>query len=102
MDIYVDIDDTICVTDSTDYTTAVPLWKNIQRINELHGKGHRITYWTARGAKTGIDQRELTEFQLNAWGCLYHELKLNKEPFDLLVDDKCVNSTEFFKDEIDY
>jgi|AntAceMinimDraft_10_1070366.scaffolds.fasta_scaffold59942_3 hypothetical protein len=102
MDIFVDIDDTICKTKGLDYKIAVPLWANIQKINELYDKGHNITYWTARGVKTKIDHRELTEFQLEAWGCKYHKLKLTKEPFDLLIDDKCINSSEFFNEDIEY
>lgn len=97
MDIYVDIDNTICKIDGTEYVQAVPIMRNIERINDLFDKGHIITYWTARGMKTGLNHRELTEFQLEAWGCKYHHLYLNKPPFDLFIDDKCVNSFDFFK-----
>ena len=35
MKIYVDIDNTICETIDTDYSRAVPIKKNIKKINNL-------------------------------------------------------------------
>ena len=49
MIIYVDIDETICITNSDrDYTSSKPIQKNIDIINALHKKGHRIVYWTSK------------------------------------------------------
>ena len=93
--IYVDIDNTICKTQSTDYTKATPIPANIIKVNKLYDhpqKLYHITYWTARGQKTKIDWTELTKNQLQQWGARYHELKLTKPPFDLLIDDKAINS----------
>ena len=54
MIIYVDIDETICITNSDrDYTVSKPIQKNIDIVNALHEKGHRIVYWTSRGTGTG-------------------------------------------------
>ena len=40
MIIYVDIDETICITNSDrDYTASKPIQKNIDIINALHEKG---------------------------------------------------------------
>ena len=93
--IYVDIDNTICKTPSTDYTKATPIQANIDKVNKLYDHPnniYRITYWTARGQKTKIDWTELTKTQLHQWGAKYHELKLSKPAFDLLIDDKAINS----------
>jgi hypothetical protein len=89
MIIYVDIDETICVTpDDRDYTKASPIQKNINKINELYDNGDTIIYWTARGTGSGIDWREVTENQFKEWGVKYHELKLGKPVYDLFIDDK--------------
>jgi hypothetical protein len=33
MIIYVDIDNTICITNNTDYINAIPIYNKIQKIN---------------------------------------------------------------------
>ena len=98
MIIYVDIDETICNSpEDRDYSKAVPIKNNIEKINELYYNGDTIVYWTARGSGSGIDWREITEKQLDRWGAQYHELKLGKPIYDLFIDDKNVNSKDFFK-----
>ena len=98
MIIYVDIDETICKTpESRDYNLAVPIEKNINKINNLYDNGHTIIYWTARGTGSGIDWRNVTESQFKKWGVKCHELKLGKPIYDLFIDDKNVNSEAFFK-----
>ena len=85
----VDIDNTICFQDSSsNYPNSTPMKEHIQRVNELFDAGHEIIYWTARGAVSGIDWRELTEKQLTEWGCKYHELWMNKPQYDVWIDDK--------------
>ena len=42
--------------------------------------------------KTGINHIDLTINQFKRWGVKYHNLKLTKPPFDLLIDDKAINS----------
>ena len=90
MDIYVDIDNTVCQTESTDYENAKPCFENIEYINSLYEKGHIITYWTARGTKTNIDWLELTKNQLKEWGAKYHNLKMQKPAYDLFICDKAM------------
>ena len=51
-------------------------------------KGNTIIYWTARGSTTGANWVEFTNYQLNRWGCKYHELKVGKPHYDLWIDDK--------------
>jgi dTDP-glucose 4,6-dehydratase len=87
--IYVDIDETICITPSDrDYFKAKPIFENIQKINKLFDDGNVIIYWTARGSGSGIDWTEVTEDQFDQWGVKYHEIKFGKPTFDLLIDDR--------------
>jgi len=90
MTIYVDIDETICFYQGKrEYPLAEPHYKNIQKINKLYDEGHIINYWSARGSLTGIDWNELTNQQLNEWGCKYHSAVTGeKPPYDLLICDK--------------
>jgi hypothetical protein len=93
----VDIDNTICRTQGSDYQNSVPLSDRIRKINELYQAGHTITYWTARGGNSGIDWSELTKHQLKNWGCQYHELRMGKPAYDIWIDDKAINSEDFFQ-----
>lgn len=95
--IYVDIDNTIFKTESTDYTKSEPIKERINKINKLYDEGNTIIYWTARGSVTGIDHSELTTNQFKEWGVKYHDLKFGKPPYDLFIDDKNINSEVYFK-----
>ena len=90
MNIYVDIDETICFYDGErEYPNAVPNKENIAKINKLYDEGHEITYWTARGTVTGINWFDLTKEQLTKWGCKWHNLIVGIKPaYDLLICDK--------------
>jgi hypothetical protein len=98
MIIYVDIDDTICKSPentnlSDKYKLAEPLYDKINKINKLYDNGHTIIYWTARGTLSNINFFELTYDQLKSWGVKFHELRMGKPAFDLLIDDKTFNMT---------
>jgi len=84
----VDIDNTICFTEGSDYPNSEPYPIRIDKINELYDNGHEIIYWTARGGNSRIDWTELTTKQLKEWGCKYHELKMWKPSYDVWIDDK--------------
>lgn len=87
--IYVDIDETICTGGlKYDYTLAKPIQENIDKINKLYDEGNIIYYWTARGSTTGFNWRPTTEKQLSDWGVKYHQLRMNKPGYDILIDDK--------------
>lgn len=91
MNIYVDIDETICNYPDgiREYPLAKGIKENIDKINKLYDEGHTITYWTARGTMTGIDWFQTTESQLQKWGCRYHRLITGVKPaYDLLICDK--------------
>jgi len=100
MKIFVDIDETICHTpEGGKYKESKPIQSNIDKINALYDEGHSITYWTARGSRTGKDWKELTEIQLREWGAKHHKLILKKPAYDVFICDKVLNSRAFFKDE---
>jgi len=87
--IYVDVDETICKTPkSREYKDSEPIVENIKKINELYEEGNTIVYWTARGSRKQIDWYDLTYDQLLKWGAKFHELRVDKPYFDLLIDDK--------------
>ena len=97
MIIYVDVDETVCQSpEDRDYSKAVPIKKNIKKINELYYNGHMIVYWTARGTTTGVDWTETTVSQLKKWGAKFHDVKLGKPHFDLYICDKSINSETYF------
>lgn len=97
MNVYVDVDKVVAepeVEDSDgpyDYTQVSPIRKNIEHVNALYKAGHHITYYTARGTETGEDWRQVTLEQLRSWGCEFHELRMGKPAFDMLIDDKAYN-----------
>ena len=105
----VDIDGTICdkpdgVHNDDDYSKSVPMMDRIEKINKLYDEGHTIVYLTARGMGRFDDNSDLAENmfysltanQLNEWGCKYHKLMLGKPSGDFYIDDKGINSNEFF------
>jgi len=93
--IYVDIDNTICKTEDSNYPESEPIKENIDKVNRLYDEGHTIIYWTARGGNSGIDWTVLTEKQLKQWGAKHHDLKLTKPSFDVFIDDKVLNTTDW-------
>ena len=98
MIIYVDIDETICMTpEDRDYSKSVPLEDNIKKINKLYDEGNTIVYWTARGTKTNIDWSSITKEQFEKWNIKYHEIKFGKPVYDLFICDKAIESNVFFK-----
>ena len=101
MIIYVDIDETICISPpDRNYSKAKPIFDRIDKINKLYDEGNIIIYWTARGSGSGIDWKEVTEGQFKEWGVKCHDLKLGKPVYDLFICDKVMNSNAFFEDSI--
>ena len=93
--IYVDIDETICITPKTrEYKDAIPIKKNIEKINKLYDEGNTIVYWTSRGSRKQIDWFDLTYKQLNEWGVKFNELRVDKPYYDLFIDDKTLRIEE--------
>jgi hypothetical protein len=103
----IDIDKTICTpgeTKESRYTGATPIKERIELINKLYDEGNHITYLTARGMGTYSNDaklaearwKQLTELQLRIWECKYHDLFMGKPSGDYYIDDKAVNSDDFF------
>lgn len=94
--IYIDIDNTICLTpENLDYSKAKPIEENIIKANKLYDEGNIIVYWTARGTVTGISWRQITEKQFKDWNVKFHEIKFGKPNFDLLIDDRAINTKDW-------
>ena len=93
--IYVDLDNTLCVTENGDYSNSTPILERIAYFNALKEQGHQITIWTARGTRSGIDYEELTKSQLNSWNVMYDELLMKKPDYDIYYDDKSFNIDDF-------
>jgi histidinol phosphatase-like enzyme len=89
--IYIDVDGVLCNNTYGLYEKAIPMKKNIKKINKLYNKGNQIIIWTARGSTSGIDWSELTKKQLKEWGVKYHELLDDKPSYDLIIEDRCIN-----------
>lgn len=92
----VDIDNTICKSTDSDYTKSIPYLDRIEKINKLYDEGHEVHYWTARGGNSGKDWSSLTQTQMAAWGCKYHTLSMGKPSYDVWIDDKAINSENYF------
>jgi len=104
--IFVDIDGTICHyngeniksagVNAIDYTTAIPYYDRIEKINALYDKGNTVVYWTSRGSRSGLNWFQLTLEQLQQWGVKFTELRLGKPHYDIFIDDKNINSEDYF------
>lgn len=87
-----DIDGVIAsFREDIDYSKAEPNINVINTINKIHSYGNRITLFTARGYKTGIDWKEVTQNQMDSWGVCYDELIFGKPDADAYIDDKLVD-----------
>jgi mannose-6-phosphate isomerase-like protein (cupin superfamily) len=89
--IFVDLDNTLCITFGNDYINSKPIEERIRYINKLKEEGNIVTIWTARGANTGIDHKDLTIKQLKDWGVKYDNLLTEKPSYDIYIDDKSFN-----------
>ena len=92
-----DIDNTICITEGTDYENSKPIKERIEIINALKDEGNTIIFFTARGFVSKKDFLELTKSQLNKWGLKYDKLYMGKPDADYYIDDKAVKDSDFFE-----
>ena len=115
-----DLDDVLCqrnIENNTieKYALCEPIQRNIDIVNNLYDNGYKILIYTARGMitlkgdlnKIETVLRDITEKQLSKWGVKYHKLHMGKIFYDVLIDDKALNSyrmknvdfiTDFFKE----
>ena len=96
MQIYVDLDNTLCKTTGTSYEESTPIQDRIDKVNKLY-ENHTITIYTARGSTYNRRQVEsLTKNQLDQWGVKYHYLSVGEKPvYDLLIDDRNICLDDF-------
>ena len=99
MIIYVDIDNTVFKTNKMRYDLSMPIVENIEKVNNLYDEGNTIVMWTARGTLSNKNFFQLTYSQLTKFGVKFHELRMGKPAYDLLIDDKCINSIWDWKKE---
>lgn len=95
-----DLDGTLCTITDGSYENASPFPQRIAHVNKLGQMGHKILIFTARGATSKRDLRELTRSQLEEWGVHYDELIMGKPHFDLLIDDKAQHSSSYDWDSV--
>ena len=96
-----DLDGVICNTHKNQYSSSKPIKKNIKKINYLYHKGYKIIIFTARYMgrfKENVNKANIKGFtktnnQLKDWGVKFHQLRLGKPSYDLIIDDKGI----FFK-----
>jgi len=110
-----DLDDVICFRNDEyeklgpkKYDYCQPYPENIEIVNSLYDEGHRIIVYTARGMSQFDGNVELiyenlyqkTKDHLKEWGLKYHSLVMGKIQYDVLVDDKALNSNAIDKQVI--
>lgn len=110
-----DLDDVICYRPKEyehlgpdKYNYCIPNQDVIDLVNSLHNDGNKIVIYTARGmsqynGNVALIYSKLyskTIQQLNGWGLKYDQLVMGKIHYDLLVDDKVLNSFSITKEII--
>ena len=98
----IDLDHTLCDTQLREdgkwnYYEATPYYDRIDFVNKLWQEGHIIIIETARGCSSKINHYEQTFDQLRSWGLKFTSLRTGvKFSADYYVDDKAINSEDFF------
>ncbi len=110
-----DLDDVICFRPTGyeylgpgKYAYCQPYQEAIELINSLYGEGYKIIIYTARGMSQFAGNiieiysklYNQTNDQLKSWGVKYHQLVMGKIHYDVLIDDKVLNSSSITKDAI--
>ena len=76
---------------------AKPFPERVDFINKLFNDGHYIIIETARGCVSKKNWYEQTYSQLVDFGLKFHELRTGvKFNADYFIDDKAINSEDFF------
>ena len=93
---FIDLDNTLCITENSNYEKSQPIQDRINYVNKLKSEGNHITIWTARGVTSGIDHKVLTLKQLDNWAVQYDDLLMGKPDYDIYLDDKSFNIDSFY------
>ena len=97
-----DLDNTLCDTRKGKdgrwrYFESTPFYDRIKVVNKLWDEGHTIIVETARGCNSKINYYEETFNQLRSWGLKFTTLRTGvKFGADYFIDDKGINSEDFF------
>lgn len=113
-----DLDDVICYRDPKyegegigKYNHCYPYEGTVRLINELYQAGFYIKIYTARGMtqlegdvnRIYDELYQLTFDSLTGWGVKFHELIMGKIHYDILIDDKAMNSLDMsFPNIVDF
>jgi hypothetical protein len=104
-----DLDDVICYRPKgyehlgpNKYNYCEPDQSVIDLVNSLYEEGNKIVIYTARGmsqykGNVTLIYSELysrTIQQLDNWGLKYDQLVMGKIHYDVLIDDKALNSSD--------
>lgn len=94
--IAVDLDGTLCYSEYWGTGNPIPKKSNIEIVNNLYRFGYHIVIYTSRHSSL----RMKTEHWLQENDVRYHALVMGerKMGFDLLIDDKAINTRQFFDD----
>ena len=110
-----DLDDVLCHRPNqfenlgpSKYNYCIPNDEMIELVNSLYDDGHKIVIYTARGmSQFNGNVTEIysqlyikTLKHLDEWGLKYHQLVMGKIHYDVLIDDKVVNSLNITKETI--
>lgn len=102
-----DLDDVICFRSMEyenlgpdKYSYCQPYQETVDLINSLYEDGYKIVIYTARGMsqfngniiEVYSKLYNKTIEQLESWGVKYHQLVMGKIHYDVLIDDKVLNS----------
>jgi len=108
-----DLDDVLCSRDTNEggpvnkFLNSKPNKNMIEVANQCFDSGAEVVIYTARGMTSFKGNHhdiydnlfELTKEQLSNWGVKYHKLVMGKLHYDILIDDKVVNSDRINKKE---
>jgi len=104
-----DLDDVICTRPKNlenlgieKYNSCEPVPEMVDVVNKCYEEGNYIKIYTARGMSqlngnvSAVYNKlfETTSKQLKNWGVKYHELVMGKIHYDILIDDKVMNSLD--------
>ncbi len=100
-----DLDNTLCISNSKNYSKSIPDKQAIKLVNSLYNNGHIIKIYTARYMgryKDNIKKANQSGFkktknQLKKWKISYHKLFLGKPSSDFYIDDKSYGYNKSWK-----
>ena len=96
-----DLDNTLVITQGSDYENSQPIEAAVKKVQEYKRNGDHIIIMTARGSGSKKDWREFTEKQLLEFGIPFDQLIVGLKPggVDVFVDDKAINALDWLADE---